>query len=182
MRIVDVHSLGFAGRQQAAEILVAAFKENSPRAWPTLKAALEEVDESFGAGRISRAAIDDDGRVLGWIGGIDAYGGHSWELHPLAVQPELQGQGIGGALVRDFEDCVRARGGASVHLGTDDENKLTSLAGIDLFPNVLQHLSAIQDLHGHPFAFYKKMGFTVVGVIPDANGFGKPDILMAKRL
>ena len=27
-----------------------------------------------------------------------------------------------------------------------------------------------------------RLGFVVVGVVPDANGFGKPDILMAKRV
>ena len=30
--------------------------------------------------------------------------------------------------------------------------------------------------------FYLRVGFHIVGVIPDANGFGKPDILMAKRI
>jgi aminoglycoside 6'-N-acetyltransferase I len=34
----------------------------------------------------------------------------------------------------------------------------------------------------HPYEFYKKVGFTIVGVLPDANGFGKPDIFMAKRV
>jgi aminoglycoside 6'-N-acetyltransferase I len=34
----------------------------------------------------------------------------------------------------------------------------------------------------HPAVFYRRMEFEVVGLIPDANGPGKPDILMAKRL
>jgi len=33
-----------------------------------------------------------------------------------------------------------------------------------------------------PFEFYQKCGFVIVGVVPDANGLGKPDILMAKRV
>ena len=31
-------------------------------------------------------------------------------------------------------------------------------------------------------ALYQKCGFVIVGVVPDANGPGKPDILMAKRV
>jgi hypothetical protein len=26
------------------------------------------------------------------------------------------------------------------------------------------------------------MGYTITGVVPDANGIGKPDILMSKRI
>ena len=37
-------------------------------------------------------------------------------------------------------------------------------------------------IYGHPFAFYRKLGFVLAGVLPDANGRGKPDIFMAKRL
>jgi aminoglycoside 6'-N-acetyltransferase I len=67
-------------------------------------------------------------------------------------------------------------------VGTDDEDNLTSLGGIDLYPNPLDHLSRIENLRGHPYEFYRKLGFVIVGVMPDANGFGKPDIYMAKRL
>jgi aminoglycoside 6'-N-acetyltransferase I len=28
---------------------------------------------------------------------------------------------------------------------------------------------------GHPYEFYMKIGFSIVGVMPDANGVGKPD-------
>jgi aminoglycoside 6'-N-acetyltransferase I len=174
--------LGAKGRQQAAEILVAAFKQDYPEAWPTLDDGLQEVDEALDAKRISRAAMADDGRVLGWIGGIESYAGHAWELHPLGVHPDFQRRGIGSALVRDFEDQVRARGAHTVFLGSDDETGQTSLTGLDLYPDVLSKLAKIHDVRRHPFVFYQKLGYVIVGVIPDVNGFGKPDILMAKRL
>ncbi|MEO0986985.1 MAG: GNAT family N-acetyltransferase, partial [Cyanobacteria bacterium J06639_14] len=126
--------------------------------------------------------LSDVGQVLGWIGGICQYDVHGWELHPLVVSPDYQRQGIGRRLVADLEIQVGQRGGTTLYLGTDDETGLTSLAGIDLYPNPLEHLMRIQNLGGHPYSFYQKVGFTVVGVLPDANGPGKPDIFMAKRI
>jgi aminoglycoside 6'-N-acetyltransferase I len=174
--------LGESGKQQAAHILVAAFKQDYPEAWPTLDDALAEVDESLAADRISRAALDEQGRVLGWIGGIEEYRGHAWELHPLAVHPDFQGKSVGTSLVHDFEELVLARGAHTIFLGSDDESGTTTLAGKDLYPNLFEQLNGIRNLKRHPFGFYQKMGYTIVGVIPDANGFGKPDILMAKRI
>lgn len=182
VRIVDLSALGEAGRQQAAEILVAAFKADYPKAWPTLQAGLAEVDEFAAADRISRAALDAAGGMLGWIGGIEAYEGHAWELHPLAVQPSQQGRGIGTQLALDFEEQVRSRGAATIFLGSDDESCQTSLGGLDLYPDVLAKLGRVRNLGRHPLSFYQKLGYVVVGAIPDANGFGKPDILMAKRI
>ena len=34
----------------------------------------------------------------------------------------------------------------------------------------------------HPFQFYRKLGYVVTGVMPDANGRGRPDIYMSKAL
>ena len=67
-------------------------------------------------------------------------------------------------------------------LGTDDEIGQTSLGGVDLYPDIAGQISAIRNLHGHPYEFYQKCGFVIYGLLPDANGFGKPDILMAKRV
>jgi aminoglycoside 6'-N-acetyltransferase I len=76
-----------------------------------------------------------------------------------------------------------AEGYLIVHLGTDDEVGGTSLFGDDLLPGALQKLAAIRPSPGgHPFFFYRRLGYEAVGVLPDANGAGKPDIFMAKRL
>jgi aminoglycoside 6'-N-acetyltransferase I len=143
---------------------------------------LEEATEWFGEGKIVRAAVDDEGNLLGIIGGIPQYDGHVWELHPLAVQPNIQGKGVGKALVEDFEEQVRARGGLTIMLGSDDEDNMTSLSNVDLYENPWNHVKKIRNLKGHPFEFYQKMGYVITGVVPDANGMGKPDILMSKRV
>ena len=97
--------------QQAAALLVEGFREHWPNAWPDLDSALEEVQESLGADRISRIAVDDAGAVLGWIGGIKQYDGNVWELHPLVVRSDCRGTGIGRTLVTDLEERVRERDG-----------------------------------------------------------------------
>jgi aminoglycoside 6'-N-acetyltransferase I len=40
----------------------------------------------------------------------------------------------------------------------------------------------IKNLKRHPYEFYQKLGYVIVGVMPDANGLGLPDILMAKSV
>lgn len=181
MRIIDLEAGQKDYIQQTAAILVKGFVDMAPAAWPDMESALEEVEESLDEDRISRIAIGDAGRVLGWIGGIQQ-SKTLWELHPMVVDPAQQGQGIGRALIADFEAQVKIRGAVAIWLGSDDEMNLTSLGGIDLYPNVLENLAAIKNLRNHPFGFYQKMGYTIVGAIPDASGFGKPDILMAKRV
>ncbi|HEX6711322.1 MAG TPA: GNAT family N-acetyltransferase [Rubrobacter sp.] len=167
--------------RRAASLLVEGFKDNWPDAWPTEDEALEEVREALGEGRICRVAVDDGGEVLGWIGGIPSYDGNVWELHPLVVRPDLQRRGIGRALVADLEARVRERGAFTIWLGSDDDTGMTTLSGVDLYPNVLEHLARIENLRGHPYEFYQRLGFSIVGAMPDANGPGKPDIYMAKR-
>jgi aminoglycoside 6'-N-acetyltransferase I len=182
MRIIDLSAADEQMIHQAAGLLVEGFRIHWPDAWPDVDRALQEVRESLGPDRISRAAVDEDGAVLGWIGGVCEYDGHAWELHPLVVRPDRQRQGIGRALVRDLEEQVRLRGGCTLYLGTDDQDGMTTLAGVDLYPDVGAHVARIRNLKGHPYEFYQKLGFVIVGVIPDANGPGKPDILMAKRV
>jgi aminoglycoside 6'-N-acetyltransferase I len=182
IRIITLSSGDNRSIQQAAQLLVDAFREHWPDAWPSLEEGRKEVGEMLETGRICRVAVDEQGNLTGIIGGIPGYDGHVWELHPLAVLPSLQGQGIGRALVLDLEAQVRLKGGLTITLGTDDEHGMTSLSNADLYENLWEKLRDIRNLKGHPFEFYQKMGYVISGVVPDANGLGKPDILMAKRV
>ena len=181
-RIIDLLPDNEEHIRQTASLVVNSFRVHSPNAWPDMKSALKEVQESFQEGRISRIAIDENNKVIGWIGGIRQYQGHSWELHPLVVDERYRGTGVGGQLVKDLEKRVKERGGTTIYIGTDDEDYMTTVSGIDLYPDVLEHLKNIKNIKGHPYEFYQKQGFSIVGVIPDANGPGKPDIFMAKRV
>ena len=181
MRIVDLHPDDEATIRQVAALLVEGFRGVSA-AWPDLTAGLDEVRATLAPGRISRVALAEEGAVLGWIGGKPEYGGNVWELHPLVVHPAHRRKGIGRALVADLEGEVARRGGHTLWLGTDDEDRRTSLGGVDLYPDPLAHLARIRNLAGHPYEFYLKVGFVLAGVVPDANGPGKPDILMARRV
>ncbi len=181
MKIMALHPEETQTIQQVAELTLEAFA-HIPDWLTEMDAALKEIRDSFAPGHLSRVALDEAGNALGWVGGIPQYEGHAFELHPLAVKPSAQRSGIGRALVRDLESQARQRGAITVYLGSDDEFGGTSLFGADVYPNVLDHLAAIRNLRHHPYEFYEKCGYAIVGIIPDANGFGKPDILMAKRI
>jgi aminoglycoside 6'-N-acetyltransferase I len=181
VQIADLQPSDVAATEQAAQALVVGFRDHTPDAWPDLAAARSEVHEALEPGKVCRVARDDTGTVLGWVGGHLSYA-QVWELHPLVVLPSIQRRGIGRALVADLEVQVRGRGGLTILLGSDDEDSMTTLSGVELYPDVWPHIRAIRNLRGHPFEFYQKCGFVIVGVVPDANGYGKPDILMAKRV
>jgi aminoglycoside 6'-N-acetyltransferase I len=101
----------------------------------------------------------------------------------MVVRRERRRLGIGRALVAAFEDEAGRRGGLTATLGTDDDAGMTSLSGVNLYDDVPHHIAALRDLgRSHPFLFYRRMGYVVTGVVPDANGPGRPDILMSKSL
>ena len=179
VEIADLDPADAARRERCAALLVEVFRDVAPAAWPTIEGARETVEECLAVGPVRVARID--GVVAGWIGGRHTYM-RVWELHPLVVDPSYQRRGIGRALVADLERIVAERGAMTLVLGSDDETGLTSLAGIDLYPDPIAHLARLQDRGGHSFAFYLKCGFAVTGVTPDANGFGQPDIHMSKRV
>ncbi len=182
MEIVDLGHGDAVRLEETAALLQDGFRDTGSRDWRTRADAMRSVRESLHEDCISRVALDGSARVSGWVAGLRTYDGRVWELHPLVVRRDRRGQGVGRALVADFEAQVRRRGGLTIYLGADDEDCRTSLGGIDLYPEPLEKALRIRSLADHPFAFYQKLGFAVVGVLPDANGYGKPDIFMAKRV
>lgn len=166
---------------QAAQLLFESFRDLAS-AWPSIESAREEVSDSLGYGRISRVMLDDASRVIGWIGGQPHYDGRVWELHPLVVAKSLRRRGLGRLLVQDLERIVASKGALTLMLGTDDETDATSLSGTDLYHDLPTAIRNIRNLKSHPYEFYLRVGFHIVGVMPDANGPGKPDIYMAKRV
>ncbi len=112
MHIVDLRFDNELAIRKVAALLVESFAANWPEAWPDLESAVEEVRESFEAGRISRVALDEDGTVLGWVGGISQYHGYVWELHPLVVRVSSQGSWDGqrvraGRCIFSLASCQR---------------------------------------------------------------------------
>jgi aminoglycoside 6'-N-acetyltransferase I len=179
MQIVDLEEQAAAIQEQAAAMLVDEFVE--PRGWPSIDKAREEVAAVIRDG-FARAAVADE-LVLGWIGGLPEYHGRVWELHPLVVRSDRRRCGIGRALVAAFEHEAARRGALTATLGTDDDSGMTSLAHARLYDDVPRHIAGLRDLgRSHPFLFYRRLGYVVTGVMPDANGRGRPDIYMSKPL
>lgn len=163
---------------QAAQILADAF----PHAYANYEnQSMQEIQEILAKDGFLIFALKS-GELLGFAGAIPQYGTTGWELHPLVVKRQFRLQGIGTKLVSALENEIVSRAGIMVYLGTDDEFFATSLSHGDLFDNTFKKIQEIKNFKDHPYEFYSKTGYQIVGVIPDANGFNKPDILMAKRL
>ncbi len=181
MVIIEFDDLSPADWSQAAGILRAAL-ERLPSGYSAPGDAEAEVelrrlqDEWLGY-----AALEGE-MLVGWIGALRTYS-HGWEIHPLVVAPEWQRRGIGSALLGVLEGRARSDGVLTLFLGSDDDYGGTNLFGQDVWSDVHGAARTAQPSPaGHALGFYRRHGFEVVGLLPDVNGAGRPDILMAKRL
>lgn len=182
MKIIDMKNLDESQRTQAAQMLT----KELPQGWPTPEDALEEINMLLGdedePEALFLSAVENN-EVIGWCGILPEYDGRVFELHPLVVRHDQQGRGIGKMLMAAIEESARKKGGLTMYLGADDEapGGETSLANVDLYNDLPTRIREF-DPGTHQTAFYIKLGYKVVGVVPDANGKGKPDIMMAKSL
>lgn len=178
--MIEINNMAVSSKlwvYEAASLLMEAF----PHSWQSINEGVEEVEECIKYGKIALAAVED-GHVVGFAGANPRYGTTGWEMHPLVVANSYRRKGVGSCLVQAVEKEVMSKGGVMIYLGTDDESGLTSLSNCDLFVSTFEKIENIRNLNNHPFEFYQKQGYKIVGVLPDANGIGKPDIWMAKRL
>ena len=185
MEIVNMQTLNQEQRTQAAQMLT----DEIPLGWSTLADAeaeiIERVDtvEQDGIGKSLFLAVVENGTVIGWCGILPSYSGRVFELHPLVVRRDWQRKGVGTMLVDALSEAARKQGGLTLWLGADDEKPdgETSLANADLYDDLPKRIREFNP-GTHQAAFYMKIGFKIIGVMPDANGTGKPDIFLAKRL
>ena len=91
--------------------------------------------------------------------GPDAMTDRKWDLWMIAVRPDRQGRGIGGALLRSAEAHARADGGRLLLIETSS-------------------LPRFVPTH----AFYGKHGYTQVACIPDFYADGDSKVVFARRL
>ena len=168
-------------KKQAAEILFRTFTEINKDAWPDIESALTEVDECVFEQNIC-IGIKNGNELAGWVGLREMYP-VTWELHPLAVKKEFQGKGYGKILINELEKIARDKGIIGIFAGSDDETYSTSLSETDITKeNIFNEIINIRNKKKHPYEFYQKCGYNIIGIIPNANGDRKPDILLWKDI
>lgn len=123
-----------------------------------------------------------NGELAGWTGARPQYDGNVWELHPMVIDENFRRKGIGSKLVKFLEGEVLKKGGLTIYCGSDDEDFKTSLSDPDIYTNLWDKIKNIKNYDNHPYEFYMKCGFQIIGIMPDANGKRKPDIILGKRI
>lgn len=180
MKIINMSRATGRQKEQAAQILT----DNLPNGWSTLEDALDEIEERLIPENTMLLVLENE-KVIGWGGLLKpTYDGNVFELHPLVVDSHYQKQGIGRKLVLELEDEARKQGGLTIFVGADDDEKEegeTSLSHVDLYEDLPDKLNNFES-GTHQAGFYFKMGYKIIGVMPDANGIGKPDIFLGKKL
>lgn len=165
----------------AARILMKTFTDLGNNTWPDIATAMNEIDECIDLPNICIGIILDN-YLVGLVGLRPMYK-ETWELHPLVIKKEYQGKGLGKKLLYELEIRAKKQGLIGIVLGTDDENNKTSLSQLNITEtNIFDSIINIKNINKHPYEFYKKNGYIIVGVIPNANGKNKPDIWMWKSL
>jgi aminoglycoside 6'-N-acetyltransferase I len=143
--------------------------------------AFSEVEECTAEPNIC-IGIKLENELIGWVGIRQMYE-ITWELHPMVIKKEYQGKGYGKKLLKQIEKTANENGIIGLVAGSDDETNRTSLSEKEITgENIFDEIKSIKNNKKHPFEFYTKCGYSIIGIIPNANGQNKPDILLWKDI
>lgn len=161
-----------------AAITRAAFKETAPNWLTTDELATKQVLASASQNRLGRVSLSG-GNPTGWIAVIQRR--HVWEIHPIAVDPTMQANGTGRNLVEDIAQLARDKKISTLFAATSDETGTTNLYGENLYKDPSTAIKQLDSKGRSPYKFWESVGFTVVGILPDEEGPGKPGIHLARK-
>jgi len=178
-KIVDIEYESDELISHLAAITRAAFKETSPNWLTTEERAAEQVLASVNPNRLGRVCFSNENPV-GWIAVIQRR--HVWEIHPIAVSPAHQGNGVGRMLVEDIALSAKEANISTLFAATSDETGSTNLYGEILYSDPASAIMQLESKGRSPYKFWESVGFTVVGILPDEEGQGKPGIHLARKL
>jgi len=168
--------------KQAAKLLYATFSEINGDLWlKDEKDAFTEVNECIEGSNIC-IGIKQENQLIGWVGLRPMYE-KTWELHPMVIKKEFQEKKYGRKLLNELEKVASQKGIIGIVAGSDDETNSTSLSEKEINgENIFDEIRNIKNYKNHPFEFYIKCGYSIIGIIPNANGKNKPDIWLWKDI
>lgn len=178
--LVPLAELSSAELEALAQLTLPAAQGHVADWLANIEAARAEIADAIGDDKIALVLRDGD-RPVAWIAAGHDWGA-IWEIHPVIVAVDAQGRGHGQRLVREVERLAADAGARTMALSTSDTVGATSLAGADLYADVAGHLARFTVHRPHAAAFWLRMGYTLVGVTPDAEGPGQPSLSFACRL
>ena len=157
---------------QAAKILLESMQD--AEMWPDLDkdGAMETVNESINDENIC-IGIKANDELIGWVTLTPMYE-KTWELHPLAISPKYKNKGYGKILMEELEKLAREKGIIGIWLSSGDETNKTSLSEVEITEkNIFEEIKNIKNLKKHPYEFYIKCGYIIIGIVPNAYGSKK---------
>lgn len=178
MKFIELKKLSNTQINQCAKLL----NEELSNGWETVNEAMIEIEDLLKSDGYFYALILDE-ILLGWGGILPSYHGNVYEIHPMVIKSSFQNKGYGGLLIKHLEDKARSLGGLTIYAASDDEfdDRKSSLRDVDGYNEIYDKMKTFDPLN-HPARFYMKNGYQLIGIMPDANGIGKHDLILGKKL
>ncbi len=173
-------------REQAVKILLEAFPADEM--WSDLdeKMARETVEFSI-YGKNICIGIKIGSELAGWVCLRPEYekikNEATWELHPFVISPKFKRKGYGKMLMEEVEKAAQENNIIGIILSSGDEANKTSLSDKEITgENIIEEIKNIKNYKNHPYEFYQKCGYSIIGIIPNAYGIRKTDIWLWKDI